>query len=173
METAVSYDCSMDKYVDLFSRMNIFVHSSIGLQDFRLVLDESFWSHVYLDGKSSSDTAIETFTTKELCERTSYSNNLSESQFISKNFLQHVARLGGVNLFLQIDGEETSTARRTFSRELLNVTEANKLSRPYLADDSVPRCICNRKLLKESCAYDRDGKLSRGPRYQGSYVLGI
>jgi hypothetical protein len=144
----------------------------MGLEDFRLLIDNSFWEHATWEDGNTAEAAIRVFTTEHLCERQPFKVGLSGNRDHPQNFLQHVARLGAVNIYLQIQGEETSPLKRSFSRELFSVIEANKQTRPYLADDSIPRCNCNRKYLRESCVWDREGRLSRGPRYQGSYIIG-
>jgi hypothetical protein len=142
----------------------------MGLEDFKLVIDEAFWQHAPWDEPDKAAAAVKTFTTKHLCERNPFTGP-SHQPYQQRNFLQHVARLGGVNIYIEIEGEESSAERIKFSRELLAVMEANKHARPYLADDSIPRCTCNRKYLKESCLWDKDGRLSRGPRHQTSYII--
>lgn len=142
----------------------------MGLEDFKLSIDDTFWQHASWGGPDKSAAAVKVFTTKHLCERHP-SNAPSQHSYPARNFLQHVARLGGVNISIGIDGDISSAERIKFSRELLAVMEANKHARPYLADDSIPRCTCNRKYLKESCLWDKDGRISRGPRHQTSYIV--
>jgi hypothetical protein len=154
------------------SRINLFVHSSVGLEDFRLLIDNSFWENAPWEVGNAAEAAVRVFTTEHLCERQHSKEGLLENHTHPRNFLQHVARLGGINLYLRIQGEGDSPQKRSFTRELLDMIEVNKQMRPYLAGDSVPRCSCNRKYLKESCVWDRQGRLSRGPRHQGSYIIG-
>ncbi|KAE9973472.1 hypothetical protein BLS_003579 [Venturia inaequalis] len=129
---------------------NLFVHTSIGLEDFHLVLDDSFW-HQLPEIKGAE--AI--FNKPRLCEP---SYNLSND----RNFLQHVARLGGVNIRLTIDGEGGRRERVVFRRDLEQRLQQHGFKRPYLADDTKPECTCRKKLLFECCIWDKQGKMRRG-----------
>jgi hypothetical protein len=149
-------------------RINFFVHSSTGLIDFKLSLDSAFWQEApWQNGTDVGNAAYVVFNTLHLCEP--YWSLPKEQnppidngpRFIPRNFLQHVARLGGVNLSLQIDGSELSPERLKFSRELVRILISSTQARPYLADDSKPGCVCKIRLLRECCIWDREGKMRR------------
>jgi len=134
---------------------NLFVHSSTGLVDFELLLDEHFWH------ESSWTQGAETvFNTFHLCEPPYYIRSENEGD---RNFLQHVARLGGVNFRLTIAGSRHNVEKERFRRDLEELIHKQTFTRPYLAEDQVPKCTCRKRLLKECCIWDREGKMRRGP----------
>ncbi|KAF2491908.1 hypothetical protein BU16DRAFT_565603 [Lophium mytilinum] len=77
----------------------------------------------------------------------------------ARNFLQHIARLGGVNTTLDIEGWDKNAERRRFARELMDVIVQDTLQRPYLADDAKPECVYRTRLLKEGIRTRNDGAL--------------
>lgn len=129
---------------------NLFVHTSIGLEDFHLILDDSFWLH--LPEFKGAETI---FNQPGLCEPKYRPAN-------DRNFLQHVARLGGVNIRLTIDGEGGKRDRALFGRDLEQRLQQHGFKRPYLAEDEKPECTCRKKLLFECCIWDKQGKMRRG-----------
>lgn len=149
--------------------MNFFVHCSRGLIDFKLILDNTFWETAPWDPSAPRDSARNVFFTDNLCEPpwikkfspTEAIRNGNGPKFVARNFLQHIARLGGVNITLDIEGWDKNTERRRFVRELLDVVVQHTLQRPYLADDAKLECVCRTRYLKESCIWDRDGKVRR------------
>ncbi|QDS69477.1 hypothetical protein FKW77_006397 [Venturia effusa] len=129
---------------------NLFVHTSIGLEDFHLILDDSFWLQL---PEIKGVEAI--FNKPGLCEPVYRVAN-------DRNFLQHVARLGGVNIRLTINGEGGKRERALFRRELEQRLQQDGFKRPYLAEDEKPECTCRKKLLFECCIWDKQGKMRRG-----------
>jgi hypothetical protein len=149
-------------------RINFFVHSSTGLIDFKLSIGSAFWQEApWETGTDFGEAADVVFNTRNLCEphwtlpREPNPPIENGPRFIPRNFLQHIARLGGVNLYLEIDGSDTSAEKLKFSRELLKILVSLTQARPYLADDSMPQCVCNIRLLRECCIWDREGKMRR------------
>jgi hypothetical protein len=126
------------------------VHTSVGLEDFQLILDESFWWQV-----PWQKGAEVIFDQLGLCEPNYRSPN-------QRNFLQHVARLGGVNIRLAVDGEGGIRERVAFRRDLDKRLQQQGFKRPYLAEDQVPMCTCRKRLLNECCIWDKEGKMRRG-----------
>lgn len=131
-------------------RFNLFVHTSIGLEDFHLVLDDSFWVEL---PEIKGDEAI--FNKTGLFEPRHKPAN-------DRNFLQHVARLGGVNIRLTINGEGGKRERAIFRRDLEQRLQQQGFKRPYLAEDAKPECTCRKKLLFECCIWDKQGRMRRG-----------
>ncbi|KAF2492589.1 hypothetical protein BU16DRAFT_619980 [Lophium mytilinum] len=149
--------------------VNFLVHCSRGLVDFKLILDDTFWKATPSDLSDPRGSARTVFFTDNLCDppwaKNSSPNkaiqNCNSPKFVARNFLQHIARLGGVNTTLDIEGWDKDAERQRFARELMDVIVENTLQRPYLADDAKPECVCRTRLLKESCIWDRDGKVRR------------
>jgi len=131
---------------------NVFVHSSVGLQDFELILDASFWLET--DWREQGAEAV--FATPRLCQPES-----APWREHDRNFLQHAARLGGVNLRLTIEGIEGDREKDAFRRALERRMQEETFGRPWLAEDSKPVCTCAKRLLSESCIWDREGKMRR------------
>ncbi|KAF1987405.1 hypothetical protein K402DRAFT_420221 [Aulographum hederae CBS 113979] len=141
---------------------NLFVHSSLGLEDFNLAIDSSFWLETPWEQGVDG-----VFNTPRLCEPRDirswgWRSPQTEWGSVTKNFLQHAARLGGVNLRLTIDRADEDPEREAFRKGLEKRMQEEAFKRPYLADDSVPRCSCRKRLLKECCIWDREGKMRRG-----------
>ena len=138
--------------------INALVHSNRALVDFELVVDGYFW--ITAPWQNGPDAI---FTTLHLCQ-----SRLNEaSKHEERNFLQHVARLGGVNLQLKIEklgwkDAELEKQREVFRKGLEKLLQDKTFTRPYLADDTIPVCVCRKKLLTESCIWDREGKQRRG-----------
>lgn len=138
--------------------MNALVHSNRDLVDFELVIDEYFWTTA--PWQNGPDAV---FSTPHLCQ----SRFNKASKYEERNFLQHVARLGGVNLRLKIEKPDWEDAglekqREVFRKGLEKLLQDKAFERPYLADDAILVCICRKKLLAESCIWDREGKQRRG-----------
>jgi hypothetical protein len=68
-----------------------------------------------------------------------------------------------VNFRLSIDGINGDKEKEMFRRELERLIQSRSFGRPYLADDEAPRCTCRKRFLPESCIWDREGKMRRGP----------
>ena len=139
---------------------NVLVHSSTGLEDFELMIDSSFWEEAtWMSG------AEEVFEKSQLCEPwgTLSQAGLNTQIDRDRNFLQHVARLGGINFRLRIAGVDGVKEKEAFRKELESLVQKKTFGRPYLAEDEVPRCTCRKRFLPESCIWDREGKMRRGP----------
>jgi hypothetical protein len=131
-------------------RFNFFVHTSIGLEDFHLILDSAFWNQL------PEMKGVEVIFNKQgLCEPLYRPAS-------TRNFLQHVARLGGVNIRLTIEGEGGKQERVTFRRDLERRLQQQGFKRPYLAEDAKPECTCRKRLLNECCIWDKEGRMRRG-----------
>lgn len=128
---------------------NVLVHTSTGLEDFELVLDSSFWQ---FSGFYKRFSAQKVFENRTLCG----------SKDHKRSFLQHVARLGGVNFRLMIDNTSNDRAKQSFRRDLEKIIHEHTFDRPYPAEDEIPKCRCARRLLRESCIMDRKGLTRRG-----------
>lgn len=133
-------------YIGTWRRIhNLFVHSSIGLEDYELILDDAFWLNV--DWEQGAE---EVFDTRGLCERLDTTTTGEE-----RNFLQHVARLSGVNIRVTTEGPKGDTKKEAFRRTLEWLIQQKAFARPHLTDDEVPKCTCNRRYLKECCMWDK------------------
>ncbi|OCL08310.1 hypothetical protein AOQ84DRAFT_43368 [Glonium stellatum] len=149
--------------------VNFLIHCSRGLVDFKLILDDTFWEATPWDPSDPRGSARKVFFTDNLCEppwaKNSSPNeaiqNSNSPKFVARNFLRHIAHLGGVNITLDIEGWDENAERRRFARELVDVIVQHTLQRPYLADDAKPECVCRTRYLKESCIWNRDGKVRR------------
>src|SRR5205807_6803035 len=64
-----------------------------------------------------------------------YTTLFRSPKFVARNFLQHIARLGGVNITLDIEGWSNNAERRRFARELVDVIVQHTLQRPYLRSE--------------------------------------
>ncbi|KAF2837270.1 hypothetical protein M501DRAFT_995848 [Patellaria atrata CBS 101060] len=137
--------------------LNVFVHRALGLVDLDFTIDSGFWTEAPWQRAPPADRATEIFQHRQiLCQSIKTVDMVG-----GRNFLQHVARLGGVNIRLEIEGTEGDPERKTLQRELEKVIQAAAADRPYLAHDELPRCTCRRRLLSESCIWDREGKNRR------------
>jgi len=136
---------------------NLFVHISLGLEDFELILDDGFWRNVpnWMAGAES------VFNTPRLCERQGQTIG-DGHQIEERNFLQHVARFAGVNIRVNIEGPRSDAEQEVFRKNLERLIQKKTFGRSYLADGNIPQCTCNRRYLKESCVWDRFGKTRRG-----------
>lgn len=139
---------------------NVFVHESVGLEDFELILDTNFFHNV----PTWTDGAEAVFDTPHLCERQNSNGHAFPGE--ERNFLQHVARLGGVNIRVTIEAlkrgdAEKDAEKESFRRSLEWLIQKKAFGRSYLTDDETPMCRCNRKYLKESCIWDRFGTTRR------------
>jgi len=115
-----------------------------------LILDSAFWNQL------PEMKGVEVIFNKQgLCEPLYRPAN-------SRNFLQHVARLSGVNIRLAIEGEGGKRERVNFRRDLEQRLQQQGFKRPYLAEDAKPECTCRKRLLNECCIWDKEGKMRRG-----------
>lgn len=124
--------------------INAFVHMGTGLEEFQLCIDGGIWRLIPWEGGAKGVYEMES-----LC-------GLQSLDKQKRNFLQHCARLAGVNFRLQIDDVDRHPQRELFRQQLESLITLQKFRRPYLADDAVPNCYCQRRFLYESCIWDRD-----------------
>jgi len=138
---------------------NLFVHTTPHLSDLDLHIDDAFW--ICAPWCAGAEAV---FNKQKLCEPP----YLRQDHDNPRNFLQHVARLGGVNFRLSIggigkdkdqDGEDWE--KEAFRRALEKHIQEQTFQRPWLADDGKPECSCRKRLLKECCIWDRDRRIRR------------
>lgn len=121
-----------------------------GLEDFGLCLDDMFWRCA-----SWWDGAHAVFEGVDPCGLNRSGTGLK------RNFLQHCARLGRVNFRLTIEDSDRYPEWEQFRRQLEKLITLRTFTRPYLAEDQSPKCSCRRRLLYESCIWDRYEKWRR------------
>lgn len=123
---------------------NILIRAASGLHDFELMVDRKFWDRApWCEGPAAvfNDTA--------LCQPRSLLKHSGNTE----NFLQHVAKLSGVNFRLSIAGADEDQAKRHFQRELEKHICEKMYKRPYMAVENIS-CTCRKRLLTEACAWD-------------------
>ncbi|OCL11458.1 hypothetical protein AOQ84DRAFT_188786 [Glonium stellatum] len=130
---------------------NILVKTAEALQDFELVVDKHFW-----DQAPWRESPAAVFNDAELCRP----RRLPKRSENTENFLQHVAKLAGVNFRLSIAGVNEDQARKVFQRELERYMWDKMHKNPYLAGEKIS-CTCRKRLLTEACAWGGDSKRRR------------
>lgn len=69
-----------------------------------------------------------------------------------RSFLQHVARLDGVNFRLIINGAKKDAMKKAFVHDLEALIQEMTFKRSYLGDEAVSIYTCRKRLLSESYA---------------------
>ena len=127
---------------------NLLVHASPGLKEFELIIDRGFW-----------EEAPWTRSTNFVLEMPNLCNSDFEdmSRQEDRNFLQHVARLARITIWLTIDGSDEDDSREEFRKDMQDIIRQRAFHRPWLAEKEAHRCTCGRRYLKDSCVWDTNG----------------